>query len=120
MTATQHPAQLAGAASTRRAWWSLIGFVPSFALAFVVGEGLVSALGHPSGGEEQAPWWVALIAVTPALAVLVLPAVVAVHLGRRAMRLGDVRGRLPAAVALVVAAGFVLLNGLSALTVWLS
>jgi hypothetical protein len=120
MTATHHPAQLAGAPFTRRAWWSLLGFVPSFALAFLIGEGLISALGYPSGGEEQAPWWAALIAVTPALITFVLPAVAAVYFGRRAMRLGDARGRLPMVVALVVAAGFVLLNGLSALTIWLS
>ena len=120
MTATHHPGQLAGAPSTRRAWWSLLGFVPSLALAFLIGEGLISALGYPTGGENQAPWWAALIAVTPALLVFVLPAVAATHFGRRAMRLGDIRGRLPMTVALVVVAGFVLLNGISALAIWLS
>jgi len=55
MTATHHPVPIAGARSTRRAWWSLLGFAPSFALSFLVGELLVSALGYPVGDAEQAP-----------------------------------------------------------------
>lgn len=120
MTATQDSNQIVGAPLTRRAWWSLLGFVPSFGLAFLIGEGLISAIGYPSGGAEQAPWWAALIAVTPALGVFVLPAVSAVYFGRRAMRCGDNGARIPMALALVVAAGFVLLNGISALAIWLS
>lgn len=120
MTAIRHSEDLAGARFTRRAWWSLLGFVPSFVLAFVIGEGLISALGYPAGGEEQAPWWAALTAATPALVVFVLPAVLAVHFGSRAMKLGDDRGRLPMVLAIVVAAAFVLLNGVSAVAIWLS
>ena len=101
-------------ADVRRAWWSLLGFVPSFGLAFAVGEGLATALGHPPGGDEAASWWVMLVAGVPALLVFVLPAVVAVHFARRADRAGDRRGRLPATIAVVVAAGFVLLNLASA------
>ena len=82
MTVTGHTPRTDGARFTRRAWWSLLGFVPSFVLAFVVGEGLISALGYPSGG--------------------------------------DPRARVPMTLALVVAAGFVLLNGLSALAILLS
>ena len=118
--ATHQAIQRAGAPFTRRAWWSLLGFVPSFGLAFLIGEGLISALGYPTGGAEQAPWWAVLIAVTPALTVFVLPAVLAVHFGKRAMRLGDRRGRLPMVLAIVVAAGFVLLNAISALATWIS
>jgi Na+/melibiose symporter-like transporter len=120
MTALHHSERLDGATLTRRAWWSLLGFVPSFGLAFLVGEGLVGALGYPVGGAEQAPWWVALVASVPALVVFALPAVFAVWFGRRALRLGDVRARVPMAVALVVGGGFVLLNGLSALAILLS
>ena len=105
---------------TRRAWWSLLGFVPSFVLAFVVGEGLISALGYPSGGADPVPWWAALVAVVPALVVFVLPAVASVSFARRALRHGDPRARVPMIVALVVAASFVLLNALSALAIWLS
>ncbi len=120
MTATDHPARPAGAPFTRRAWWSLLGFVQSLGLAFLIGEGLISALGYPAGGAEQAPWWAALIATTPALIVFVLPAVSAVYFGRRAMRHGDDRARIPMALAVILAAGFILLNGISALAIWLS
>jgi predicted membrane-bound mannosyltransferase len=120
MPATQQPLSREATTATRWAWWSLLGFVPSFVLAFAVGEGLISALGYPSGGSEQAPWWAALTASVPALVVFALPAVAAVHFGRRAIRLGDDRGRVPMVVALAGAGVFVLMNGLSALTIWLS
>jgi Na+/melibiose symporter-like transporter len=115
MTAVHPTEHLDAASFTRRAWWSLAGFVPSFFLAFLIGEGLVSAFGYPVGGDEQAPWWVAVVATTPALLVFALPAVLAVWFGRRAVRLGDARARVPMAVGVIVAGGFVLLNGLSAL-----
>lgn len=104
----------------RRAWWSLAAFVPGFVLAFVVGEGLIAALGFPSGASEQPPWWAVLVAVVPALVVFALPAVLVVHLGRRAVGLGEPRGREPMIVALVVAGCFVLVNAASGLLVWLS
>jgi predicted membrane-bound mannosyltransferase len=105
---------------TRLAWWSLLGFVPSFVLAFVVGEGIISALGYPSGGEEQPAWSDMVLAVVPALMVFALPAVLVVHFGRRAVGLGDPQGRVPMILAAVAAGGFVLVNGLSGLLVWLS
>lgn len=119
MTTTHHSEDLRGRPATRRAWWSLLGFVPSFVLAFVIGEGIVSALGHPVGGESPTPWWAALTAGLPALVVFVVPAVLAVHFGRQAVRLGDVRGRAPMFAAVAVSAGFILLNGVSAVAIWL-
>lgn len=107
-------------AEVRRAWWSLLGFVPALGLAFAVGEGLAAALGHPSGGADEAPWWVMVVAGVPALVVFALPAVAAVHFARRADRLGDQRGRLPAAVAVAVGAAFVLLNLVSGVAVLFS
>ena len=38
MTTVRHPEQMEAASFTRRAWWSLIGFLPSFFLAFLVGR----------------------------------------------------------------------------------
>jgi hypothetical protein len=118
--AALHAADGAGSGFTCWAWWSLLGFVPSTVLAFVVGEGLISALGYPTGSETEAPWWAVLVASTPALVLFVLPAALAVHFARRAVRLGDVRARVPMVLAVVVAAGFVLLNGVSALLVRLA
>lgn len=103
--------------SLSRAWWSLLGFAASFPLAFGVGEGIASALGHPAGGSETAEWWVMVLAGVPAMVVFVLPAVAAAHYGHRAMRLGEPRGRRPVVVALVVAGGFVVLNLVSAIGV---
>lgn len=105
--------------SLSRAWWSLLGFVATFFLAFGIGEGIAAALGHPSGGSEAAEWWVMVLAAVPALVVFGLPAVLAVHYGRRAVRLGEPRGRYPMVIALVVAGGFVLLNLVSAIGVLL-
>jgi hypothetical protein len=118
-TTSPHRRDVPGATWTRRAWWSLLAFVPCFVLAFVVGEGLISALGYPSG-DGQAPWWAMLTAAIPALVVFVAPAVLVTVLGRRARRAGDVRGRWPVAVAWVVASVFLLLNGASALLLWLA
>jgi hypothetical protein len=93
--------------------------VPSFVLAFIVGEGLISALGYPSGGDAQAPWWAAVIAVIPALLVFVVPAGLSLYFGRRALRLGDDRARAPMIVAVAIAGGFVVLNGISGLAILL-
>lgn len=120
MVAIQNHQLQPGAVHTRRAWWSLLGFAPSFLLAFVVGEGLVSALGWPVGGDEQAPWWAMLTATVPALVVFALPAFLAVHFGRRAVRLGDPRAKVPMWLAVAFAVGFALLNVVSGLLVWLA
>lgn len=117
---TVHPERLEGATFTRRAWWSLLGFVPSFVLAFLVGEGLISALGYPPGDAAQAPWWAVLTATIPALVVFALPAALAVYFGARAKALGDAGARTPMVVALVVAGAFIVLNGVPALFLWLS
>jgi hypothetical protein len=54
--------QTAAVADVRRAWWSLLGFVPALGLAFAVGEGLAAALGHPPGDADAAPWGVLVVA----------------------------------------------------------
>ena len=46
--------------------------------------------------------------------------VLAAWFGTRAIRLGDTRARVPVVTGLVVAGGFILLNGLSALILVLS
>lgn len=109
MTDTRAPAPT-GRADVGRAWASLLLFPFAFIAAFVVGEGLAAALGHPAGGEEQVPWWVMLTATVPALAVFALPAVLAAVFARRARRAGNPGGRLPMVIAVVVAAVFIGLN----------
>lgn len=113
MTTAPHAARTASA-PTRRAWLSILGFVPSFGLAFLVGEGLASAMGYEVG-DAMPPWPVVLAATVPALIVFALPAFAAVHFGRQALRLGDRRARVPMTIAVVVATGFVLINVLAPL-----
>jgi hypothetical protein len=114
MTTTPHVTGTPAAALTRRAWLSLLGFVLTFPLAFLVGEGLASAMGYEVG-DARPPWAVVIAATVPALVVFVLPAVLAVHFGRQAVQLGDRRARVPMAIAVVVAVGFVLTNALAPL-----
>lgn len=94
----------------RRAWWAIAGYPIAFVAAFVIGEGLYTALG---GDDANPPAWAALVAATPAIVVFALPGLAAVLLGRRAMKLGRVEGRTPAIIGAAIAIGFVGLNLLS-------
>jgi hypothetical protein len=94
----------------RRAWWSLALYPVTFVAAFVIGEGLYSALTHDQG---DAAIWQVLVAGTPALLVFVIPGVLAAIQGRKAMRLGRRDGQVPAIVGAVVAILFVGQNLLS-------
>jgi hypothetical protein len=91
----------------RRSWLSLLLYPVTFVLAFVIGEGLVTL----QTDDVRDPTFVeALIAVVPALLVFVVPGVLAVAFGRRAVRLGRRDGSAPALVGAVVGLGFVVLN----------
>lgn len=103
------PAAPTGAPWVRRAWLSLLLFVVSFVAAFVVGEGLASAYGYPSG-EEDVPAWVAAAAGLPACAVFAAPTLVTWLLARRAARQGDPSGRVPLLVAVGIALLFLAQN----------
>ena len=94
----------------RRAWWSLVLFLPCFVGAFVVGEGLIDLLGYTSGGEETAPLWAILVATVPALLLFAVPGVLSLFFSRRAKRLGRPDAFVPALVGLGVAGGFIALN----------
>lgn len=91
----------------RRAWWSLALFPVSFVAAFVIGEGLISML---TDDVDDAALWEMLVAAVPAMVVFAVPGVLAVVLGRKAMRLGRPEGRWPAIVGAVIGVGFVLQN----------
>lgn len=91
----------------RRAWWALALYPLSFVAAFAIGEGILSALTEDT---DDPVFWQVLLAGAPALAVLVVPGIVSVSQGRKAMRLGRQDGRVPALVGAVIAFGFVGLN----------
>jgi hypothetical protein len=94
----------------RRAWWSLALYPLSFAAAFAMGEGILSALADDTG--DPAVWQV-LAAATPALIVFMVPGALSVSQGRKAMRLGRKDGKVPAIVGAAIALGFVGLNAAS-------
>lgn len=91
----------------RRAWWALALYPLSFVAAFAIGEGILSALTDDTGDPT---FWQVLVAGTPALAVFVIPGILSVIQGRKAMRLGRKDGQAPALVGGVIAVGFVGLN----------
>jgi hypothetical protein len=94
----------------RRAWWSLALYPLSFAAAFAIGEGLYSALTNDQG---DAAVWQVIVAGTPALIVFVIPGLLAVVEGRKAIRLGRADGKVPMLVGAVIAIAFVGQNLLS-------
>ena len=93
-----------------RAWTSLLLFPVAFAGAFLVGEGLVALMGYPVGAAEGPPWWIGALATLPAIALFWVPAVLSTRHARRASRAGDLRGWVPAVLALACALAFTGLN----------
>jgi hypothetical protein len=91
----------------RQAWWSLALYPVTFGAAFAIGEGLISTL---AGDPGEADVWEVLAAAVPALIVFAIPAILAVTLGRKAMRLGRQDGRVPAIVGAAISTGFIFLN----------
>lgn len=94
----------------RHAWWSLALYPVTLVAAFVIGEGLYSALTNDQG---DAALWQVIVAATPALSIFVIPGLLAVAQGRKAMRLGRQDGKVPALIGVIIAIGFVGLNLLS-------
>ena len=97
-------------AAYRRAWWSLALYPVAFVAAFVIGEGLISLLTDDAANPA---FWQVLVAATPALLVFVIPGILSVTQGRKAMRLGRRDGMVPAIIGAIIAIGFVGLNLLS-------
>lgn len=98
------------ARDVRRAWWSLALFPIAFIGAFVVGEGLASALGYESGSTEAPPWYVPALVGPLALLIFASPAIVATWFGLRAHRAGHPGATVPVIVAWGLAGGFTAIN----------
>lgn len=92
----------------RSAWVCLAASPLAFVLAFVVGEGISSALGHQ--GDRVAPWWIATVTLVVSVAVFCVPAVLATRFWRRAAARGDTRAMVPAVILITVSTAFLGLN----------
>ena len=104
-TAARRPVPPEAARDRRRAWTALLLYPVAFVLAFVVGEGLATRLGYDAG--EAVAWYVPVLAGVPAVLLFVVPGLLALRYGRRAMRGGDPGGLAPVVVGAVVAVAFV-------------
>lgn len=94
----------------RAAWWSF-GLLPiSFLGATLLGGILLAASGHDPDSETDPSWWQIAVAGIPALVVMILPCVLVVWFGRRALGAGHQGGREATTAGVVVGAALVLLN----------
>ena len=75
----------------RRAWWSLALYPVALVAAFAIGEGLITLL---TDDVDDPTFWQVLVAGIPALLVFVVPGILAVTQGRKAMRLGCTGGKV--------------------------
>ena len=105
-TSARGPADIA----YRRAWWSLALYPVALVAAFAIGEGLITLI---TDDVDDHTFWQVLVAGIPALIVFVVPGILAVTQGRKAMRLGCTGGKAPAIVGGVIAIAFVGQNMLS-------
>jgi cation transport ATPase len=103
------PERPRNADALRRAWYALLLLPVSFIAAFALAGALYSATGHDPSAETP-PHWADAVALIPAGIVFVIPAVFAVVYGLRAVRAGRRAGYVPAAVAVVAAVAYGVLN----------
>lgn len=73
----------------------------------MLGGGLFALLDDRVG---DIPVWVYLVAVTPALLVAVIPSVLAVVQGRKAIQLGRPDGKVPAVTGAAIGAAIVVID----------
>lgn len=94
----------------RAAWWSF-GLLPiSFLGAALLGGIILAATGHDPDSETDPSWGQIAAAGIPALVVMILPCVLVVWFGKRALGEGHDGGREATTAGVVVGAALVLLN----------
>lgn len=97
-----------------RAWVGVVLVPVFFFIAFAVGEGLSSMLGYEAGTTD-APVWVVVLVSLVVVAIIAVPCAIAIHYGQKAVRAGDLRGRIPLVVGWVVGLGAIVLTLVSEL-----
>jgi Na+/melibiose symporter-like transporter len=97
----------------RAAWWSF-GLLPiSFVGASVLGGVILAAMGHDPDSETDPSFWQMAVVGIPSVVVLILPCVLVVWFGRRALAAGLEAGRDATKAGLVVGAALVVMNLIS-------
>jgi MFS family permease len=102
-----------GRRSLRAAWWSF-GLLPiSFLGATVLGGVILAAIGHDPDSETDPSLWQMAVAGIPSVVVMILPCVLVVWFGRRALAAGLEGGREATKAGFVVGAALVAMNLIS-------
>jgi len=97
----------------RAAWWSF-GLLPiSFVAASVLGGIILAATGHDPDSETDPSFWQTAVAGIPSVVVMILPCVLVVRFGRRALASGLEEGRDATKAGLAVGAALIALNLMS-------
>jgi hypothetical protein len=97
----------------RAAWWSF-GLLPiSFVGATVLGGLILAAIGFDSEGDTEPSLWQMAVAGIPSVVVMILPCVLVVWFGRRALAAGLEGGREAVKAGLAVGAVLVGMNLIS-------
>jgi hypothetical protein len=97
--------------STVRAWVGVALIPVFFVLGFVVGEVLYSVLGYKPENDD-APLWADLVASLPALAVTLVPCLVAVIYGWRASKAGSRSALVPMIIGALTGTALMVLTAL--------
>jgi len=92
------------------AWLSVLLVIPCFFLAFLVGEGTISALGYPVGTTAAPPFWAGALATFLALIAFAIPLWPTWRYGTRARAEGARTAMVPFVIVAVLVVGFVILN----------
>ncbi len=87
----------------RRAWIATALIPVAFAVAMVLGEVVIGALGYPSGGQTPPVGLRAAVGI-PATLLLVAPGIMAGIYGLRARRAGEPRGLMPGVIGIAATA----------------
>ncbi len=96
----QAPARSPEHARLGRAWVAVALIPVFFFVAFALGYVLYDVLGYLPENND-APFWVNLVATIPTLAIFLVPCVAAVLFGSRVVRSGDRRGLGPLVIGSV-------------------
>lgn len=94
----------------RKAWIAVALIPVAFAVAMVLGEVVIAALGYPAGGQTPPAGLRAAVGI-PATLLLIAPGGIAGIYGLRARRAGEPRGIVPGVTGIAVA-GMLLLQSI--------